>query len=142
MMLTKIVDGVKVALPPHEEAALVAMWQEAANDQAQPQPQSDAVSLPPRLVAAAMAIDIAGGEVVVLNGSFNVAATVALGAGQFMLLFYNSLPNDDYYVVAQGDLVTCKTIEATADYFVLETRNGSGDLTDPSRLCVQVYKVG
>ncbi len=102
----------------------------------------EAVASQPKIVAAAMSVTIDGGDVSALDGAFNIAAALYLGPGQFMLLLYNPLPDANYYVVAQGDLVACQPVERAPDYFTLETRNGSGDLADPSRLCVQVYKVG
>lgn len=132
----KMVDGHCV---PLSEDDLVQREVDAA---ASGYPVENAVAAPPRIVAAAMDVVVSVGEVTSLEGAFNIAAGLALGPGQFMLLFYGALPDNGYYVVAQGDFVSAQPIERAPGYFILETRNGSGDLIEPSRLCVQVFKVG
>ena len=116
--------------------------------QAPPQPvcpvaasSAEAVAAPPQLIAAAMSVSIANGDVAALEGAFNIAAAIYLGVGQVLLLFYSPMNSANYYVVSQGDVAMSKPTEIVADYFVVETRDGSGNLADPSHLCIQVYRV-
>lgn len=50
------------------------------------------VSQPPRIVAAAMGISIAGGDVAAMPGAFNITAALYLGVGTIMLVYLNQIP--------------------------------------------------
>ncbi|PZA12475.1 hypothetical protein DNX69_10905 [Rhodopseudomonas palustris] len=104
-------------------------------------PAAEPVSQPPRVVASAMGITVENGDVAAIRGSYNIAAALYLGVGQVMLLFFVALADDDYFVVVQGHPFSTAASETTADHFIVETKDGAGDLVDPSCLSIQVYKV-
>lgn len=98
-----------------------------------------AMGRPPVLAAAVMNMVVEAGDVASTSGTFNVSGVLALGTGTFLVMFCEAMAADGYAVLMQGDVAALKPVEKAADYFIIEIRDGAGDLADPSLVCIQVF---
>lgn len=108
-----------------------------AVDDCGPPAPAEPVSAPPRIVAAAIGIIVAGGDVAAVPGSYNVTAALYLGVGTIMLVFLNEIPAISF---VSGNAGTARVTASELDpgYCILEIRDAGGDLTDPPLLDVAV----
>lgn len=99
--------------------------------------EPDPVSSPPRIVAIAMGIEIADGDVFAIRGSFNVTAALYLGVGMIMLVYLNPVPPLSFVFGSVGAAIVTP-IEREPSYCILEISDAGGNLFDPPRLDVAV----
>jgi hypothetical protein len=104
-------------------------------------PSPDAGTTPPRLVASAFNINVAGGDIPSIDGVFNIAAAIYLGVGQYMVLFLTSQPDGGYFVAITGGAPCMTLTEKNVDYVMVEARAAvGGDPVDPTQFGLQVYR--
>lgn len=109
--------------------------------QAQQPPAPDPVSAAPSLVGAAFGIEVAGGDISGIAGSFNFAAALYLGVGNYMLFFMREVVGS-YFVTANGGGAVFETVEAAGDHLTIEARDSvGGSLIDVPRFDIQVHRL-
>lgn len=97
--------------------------------------------IPPKLIAAALSISIANGDVASVDGAFNLVGAIYLGVGQYMLLFAVPPADTNYFIVMNdgGKLLTVS--DKQTDYITIESRDViGGPLTEASNIAIQVFK--
>ncbi|UQR66230.1 XkdW family protein [Bradyrhizobium sp. C-145] len=100
------------------------------------------VSKPPRVVAAALNIGIADGNITSLDGAFNIAGAIYFDVGQYMLLFIEPQPDNNYFALITGDAPVKRVSDAQVDSFTIECKDAvSGNGIDPANLSVQVMRI-
>jgi|GEM_PF-4780843 len=100
------------------------------------------VSKPPRVVAAALNIGIADGNITSLDGAFNIAGAIYFDVGQYMLLFIEPQPDNNYFALITGDAPVERVSDAQVDSFTIECKDGvGGNGIDPANLSVQVMRI-
>lgn len=105
-------------------------------------PPVDAGTVPPRLIASALSIEVANSDISAIGGAFNLVGAVYLDVGQFMLLFLTPQPDANYFAVVTGSAPKFSIIEQTADYLIVQaTVNGGGTAYDPARFSVQIFRM-
>jgi len=98
-------------------------------------------TVPPRLVASAFGITIAGGDVTEMSGVFNLVAAIYLDVGQYMLLFIEPQADADYFGVVSGDAPCLRVVDRQADYLIIEARDAvGGNFVDANLISVQAYR--
>lgn len=98
-------------------------------------------TVPPRLVASALNIQVANGDVASLAGAFNLGGAIYLGVGQYMLLFLAPQPDADYFPLVTGSAPNFTIAEKATDYLIVHAMTDSpGVSIDPASFSVQVFR--
>lgn len=104
-------------------------------------PEASPGTVPPRLIASAFGITIAGGDVTDMSGVFNLVAAIYIDVGQYMLLFIEPQPDADYFAVVSGDAPCLRVVDRQVDYLVIEARDAvAGNYVDAGLISVQAYR--
>lgn len=106
-----------------------------------PAPVVEAAITPPRVVASALAIQIANSDVSDLSGAFNLGGAIYLDVGQYMLLFITPQPDANYFAVVTGSAASLSVSEQTEDYLIVQASDGAGAPYDPARMSVQIFRM-
>lgn len=109
----------------------------------EPEPEEpDPGTMPPRLVASALNINVANGDVASVEGVFGFAGAVYLGTGLYMLLFLASQPDTNFFSVISGGAPCMLPDEKDVDYVIIRATDAAGGVpVDPSQFSVQVFRV-
>ena len=96
----------------------------------------------PRMIASALNITVADGDVAAVDGVFGLAAAAYLDVGLYMLLFLNSQPDAEYFAVINGGAPCMAVSEKGADYLMIEAKAAvGGDTVDPGQFSVQIFRI-
>lgn len=101
----------------------------------------DPGTVPPKLIASAMNIDVAGGDIAGVQGIFGLAGAIYLDVGNYMLLFIESQPDLEFFAIVSGGAPCMATGEKNSDYLIiLATDAPGGAPVDPAQFNVQVFR--
>lgn len=99
-------------------------------------------AIAPKIVAAALNVEVSNFDIASVRGIFNIGAALYLGVGQYMLLFAASQPDDGYYAVITGGAPCMSISEKSQDYLIIDARaEVGGDNVDPAQFSIQIFRV-
>lgn len=94
---------------------------------------------PPREVASALQINVAGGDIPSMNGVFNIGAALYVDVGMYMLWFINPLTSADYFPLIQDGATKFEIIDQQPEYLIVQATDGI-DPVDVSKFSLRVYQ--
>jgi hypothetical protein len=96
----------------------------------------------PHLIASALNITVADGDVAAVDGVFGLAAAAYLGTGFYMLVFLAAQPDADYFAVINGGAPCMAMSEKGVDYLMIEAKAAvGGAAVDPDQFSVQIFRI-
>lgn len=104
-------------------------------------PPPDPGLIRPRMIAAAFNLHVENGDISNIEGGFNLVAALYLDVGQYMLLFLEPEPDENYFAqVIDGPYM--RVTSRAADSFIVESRASvNGSYIDPEQFSVLVYRI-
>lgn len=118
-------------------------WQTAGGvaDPYEP-PAVEPGTMPPRLVASALSVAVAGEDVAAVEGVFGLAAAAYLDVGLYMLFFLTPQPDTEYFAVINGGAPCMNVFEKSTDYLIIEAKAAvDGIAVDPAQFGVQIFRI-
>ena len=113
-----------------------------ANDPGPGVPPADPGDMPPRLVASALSVEVADGDIAKVEGIYGLAGAIYLDVGQFMLLFIAEQPDTDFYALINGGAPCMSVSDKGVDYVVIAASDSvGGPGVDPAQFSVQIFRV-
>jgi hypothetical protein len=95
---------------------------------------------PPRLIGS-LNVTVSGGDVVAVEGAFNLLGALYLGVGEYMALFSAAEPDTEYFAQPIGGAPCMEIAEKGTDYLIVRALDAvGGNPVDPSQFAVFVYR--
>jgi len=104
-----------------------------------PEPDGSVGSRRPVLVAASLAVNVAGGDIPSMAGVYNIGAAIYLDVGLYMMFFINPLSSPDYFPVLQDGAHAFEVVDQQTDYLIVQARDAGGSAVDVPRFSVQIF---
>lgn len=141
--IAAVIDGQETVIPDdlgNRHRRMLTQWGGTIEPHVPP-PPPDPAAVPPSLVASALRVVVAGGDVSEIGGVFQLVAALYLDVGQFMLLFIEPQPDDQYFEVISGGSPCMTVSERASDYLIVESRESiGGALVDPPPFSIQIFR--
>jgi hypothetical protein len=144
MQYIQTIGAVEASTVAAINAGTVATYEaiDAAFAAISPPPSSDPQSAPPRLVAAAYGVTIVGGDIPVVEGSFNVAAALYAGVGTYYLFFSRSELDTAYFTAITGGAPSMQVTTRDVDFLIVEAKDSvGGAAVDPSSFNIEIKRL-